>query len=228
MSTDFEVPQQWVKDLMQKIVADFNDEYKQKAQWSYDADTLYLNFPNIPRDQLDRKQIDQALQKYRGAETKEYFLFNKPVPQPLPTSVPIVQVVPVLQSPIPPSDNKSSSSEVNQNMSMTMEKYLESNSNYVSLKNCKVGDVFTIMEKPQFIESEFEGKKRTQLVATVLKENPNGENLDMKMSINKTNAQTLVDNWGSDVSIWVGRKVFIATKQKYNNGKEGFIIVPKQ
>lgn len=94
--------------------------------------------------------------------------------------------------------------------------------NWVSTKNCNVGDNLLITGQPTMDTTSFPGK--TYLVMDVTNER-NQEKL--KLRLGGQQVQNLEPVFGDDGSKWVGRKVKIAAKQMYSGlGKEGFVYIP--
>lgn len=50
--------------------------------------------------------------------------------------------------------------------------------------------------------------------------------VDLWIGVNPTNAQTLAAKWGSDIDLWVKKKITISKKVTGYQGKEGFDLIP--
>jgi hypothetical protein len=104
---------------------------------------------------------------------------------------------------------------------MNLEEYITSvNSNWVTLKTCKLGDKLNFVSDMTFEEQEFNGKKTHQCVLTVTHQTLGQE---MKLCLNKTNVKNLSEVYGTNSQNWIGKTLSIALKTKYSNGKEDFI-----
>jgi len=231
---DYEVPQQWILDLKRGVESELCDMYVEKAHWSYDDENLYLTFPDIRLDNLDfDKGITRAQSKYNGMirqtpETKiAQLIFPKPKPNPPTTTTEVAQVTGVgeskiqsYQTPTQGERNTTTPSEVKQNMSINVRKHAESNSNWVSESNSKIGDIFKILAKPYYKESQFEGKITQQMVCDVCKES---NETAMIMKINKNNCRKLINIFGAgpneDGEPWVNRRVRIDDFKPEQKGK---------
>ena len=94
--------------------------------------------------------------------------------------------------------------------------------NWVSTKNCNVGDNLLITGQPTMDTTSFPGK--TYLVMDVTNERTQDK---LKLRLGGQQVQNLEPAFGDDGSKWVSRKVKIAAKQAYQGlGKEGFIYIP--
>jgi hypothetical protein len=246
VSTTLETPL-WVLELQKNIDNLLNDEYRSLAHYQYTSSTLILDFPTKLDNNLNMSAgLTQALNKFNGTMylNKTTQRTNLEFPNPQTTTTAAVDNV----SPFKHVTAKmvtqneqvqtSTSYQTQQNGNtnphshqqekrgektiMNMNDYLKSNGNWISTKNCKIGDVFKIKEPPYFEETTYEDKTSIQCVVKVIKE---ADNQEMNMRLNKSNAQILADNYGTDVTTWIGKRVRIITTKTYNNGT-GFIYAP--
>jgi len=233
---DNEVPQQWVLDLKRGVESELCDMYVEKAFWSYDSENLYLTFPDIRLDNLDfDKGITRAQSKYGGLmrQTPEskivQIIFPKPKPNFTAAQPWLVNEIKnqSYQSPQTVESNTTTTpSEVKKNMSINVRKYAESNSNWVSSKTAKIGDIFKILTKPYYKESQFDGKTTQQMVCDVCKES---NDTAMIMKINKNNCRKLINIFGAgqndDGEPWVNRRVRIDDFKPEQKG-ESLVLSP--
>ncbi|MDR0797686.1 MAG: hypothetical protein LBE70_03070 [Nitrososphaerota archaeon] len=245
MSTTLETPQ-WVLELQKNINNLLSEEYKSLAHYQYTNQTLILEFPTKLDNNLNMSAgLTHALNKFNGTmyQNKTTQRTNLEFPNPQTTTAAADNVSPfkhvtakmVIQNEQVPTNYNNSSYQAQQNSGntnspqqrgekniMNMNDYLKSNGNWISTKNCKIGDVFKIKEPPYFEETTYEDKTSIQCVVKVTKE---ADNQEMNMRLNKSNAQILADNYGTDVTTWTGKRVRIITTKTYNN-KTGFIYAP--
>jgi hypothetical protein len=100
--------------------------------------------------------------------------------------------------------------------------------NWVSTKNCNVGDDLLITSQPTMDTTSFTGKTYLTMDVTVQNRlDDKGQSIKLKLRLGGQQVQNLEPSFGDDGSKWVGRKIKIAAKQNYSGlGKEGFIYIP--
>jgi hypothetical protein len=227
----------WVAELQAGINMELSEDYRPKACYQYDEKFLYVTFPTIPFMQLDiKKGLNRTISKYDGDMSQDpttkllTLTFLNPqikntAIQPPPPPAP-VQTVPGSQTPSYQTTigecntTKNTPTEVKNNMSIKLTEYTSSKSKFVSPKNSKITDTFTIKTKPYKITSDFKGETVTQIVCDVTKDSTNEE---MTLKINITNARKLTNIFGAgpndDGEPWINRKVRIDDFKPEQNGQ---------
>jgi hypothetical protein len=95
---------------------------------------------------------------------------------------------------------------------------------YLKASECKLGDLIKFLDEGKWVEStKFtyeDGKPKQQLVFEV----EDGSGDKKSLTLNKTNRDALVEAWGKDTSLWVGKIAEITIKTIEVAGREREVI----
>jgi hypothetical protein len=212
---------------MQKAVTDLTPpKYQSEAVWDQDKFFTGRTFPAPEAPQTKTPDSLWAALKFNGAGSKY-------IPARRPHCLLIRQTLPKTPDVLPGASDWAiknfrlhllgnkfyTTGEVRKEMDLT--NYFQTG--FVSVKTCKLYDVFILDTPPEETVKIFEGEEKKQVQCQVTRES---DQTVFTMGFNRTNLKNLAESYGMYTEAWVGKKVKLVAKTKYPNGSEGYIYGP--